>query len=111
MYVLHNWSIVVGMFADEVPISAAFAFQKDSEFVHLFNHFLKKMMEAGVIFKINKDMSKNGHAPTPWSLCVSSEIWFCDAAQCSAVLVALILFCVRKPISNQGDYPQCQHST
>ena len=58
MYVLHNWSIVVGMFADEVPISAAFAFQKDSEFVQLFNHFLKKMMEAGVIFKINKDMSK-----------------------------------------------------
>ena len=46
------------MFTDEVPISAAFAFQKDSEFLHLFNHFLKKMLEAGIIFKINKDISK-----------------------------------------------------
>ena len=49
---------MVGILTDEVPISAAFAFQKGSEFLHLFNHFLKKMMEAGIIFKINKDMSK-----------------------------------------------------
>ena len=46
------------MFADEVPNSSAFAFQKNSEFLHLFNHFLKKMMEAGIIFKINKDITK-----------------------------------------------------
>ena len=49
---------MVGMFADDVPVSAAFAFQKNSEFLHIFNHFLKKMMEAGIIFKINKDISK-----------------------------------------------------
>ena len=26
--------------------------------MHLFNHFLKKMLEAGIIFKMNKDFSK-----------------------------------------------------
>ena len=55
---LFNHLMNFHMLADEVPISAAFAFQKDSEYVHLFNHFLKKMIEAGIVFKINKDISK-----------------------------------------------------
>ena len=42
---------------DETPISAAFTFQKGSEFVHLFNHFLKKLLEGGIIYKINKEQS------------------------------------------------------
>ena len=37
---------------DEAPISAAFAFQKGSEFLHLFNHFLKKLLEGGIIYKV-----------------------------------------------------------
>ena len=42
---------------DRVPISDAFAFQKGSEFVFMFNHFLKKMHESGVIDKMNRDWS------------------------------------------------------
>ena len=42
---------------DEAPISAAFTFQKGSEFLHLFNHFLKKLLEGGIIHKINKEQS------------------------------------------------------
>ena len=42
---------------DRVPISDAFAFQKGSEFVFMFNHFLKKMHESGVIDKMDRDWS------------------------------------------------------
>ena len=45
---------------DEAPISAAFTFQKGSEFLHLFNHFLKKLLEGGIIYKINKEQSCPG---------------------------------------------------
>ena len=42
---------------DEVPISAAFAFPKGSEFLHLFNHFLKKLREGGIVYKMNEEWS------------------------------------------------------
>ena len=42
---------------DRVPISDAFAFQKGSEFLFMFNHFLRKMHESGVIDKMNRDWS------------------------------------------------------
>ena len=42
---------------DDAPISAAFAFQKGSEFLHLFNHNLKKLLEGGIIYKINKGLN------------------------------------------------------
>ena len=58
-----NWwedsyqNLVALKIQDEAPISAAFAFQKGSEFLHLFNHFLKKLLEGGIIYKINKEQS------------------------------------------------------
>ena len=42
---------------DEVPISAAFAFPKGSEFLHMFNHFLKKLREGGIVHKVNEEWS------------------------------------------------------
>ena len=42
---------------DRVPISDAYAFQKGSEFVFMFNHFLKKMHEGGIIDRMNLDWS------------------------------------------------------
>ena len=42
---------------DEVPISAAFAYPKGSEFLHLFNHFLKKLREGGIVYKMNEEWS------------------------------------------------------
>ena len=42
---------------DEVPISAAFAYPKGSEFLHLFNHFLKRLREGGVVYKMNEEWS------------------------------------------------------
>ena len=43
---------------DRVQISDAFAFQKGSEFLPMFNHFLRKMHESGIIDKMNQDWSK-----------------------------------------------------
>ena len=42
---------------DRIPKSEAYAFQKGSEFVFMFNHFLKKMHESGVIDQMNRDWS------------------------------------------------------
>ena len=58
-----NWwedsyqSLVALKIQDDAPISAAFAFQKGSEFLHLFNHNLKKLLEGGIIYKINKGLN------------------------------------------------------
>ena len=50
-------SLVALNIEDRVPISDAYAFQKGSELVFMFNHFLKKMHESGVIDKMNRDWS------------------------------------------------------
>ena len=42
---------------DEVPISAAISLQKGSEFLHLFNYNLKKLLERGIIFKLNREQN------------------------------------------------------
>ena len=42
---------------DEVPISAAIALQKGSEFLHLFNYNLEKLLERGIIYKLNREQS------------------------------------------------------
>ena len=42
---------------DEVPISAAFAYPKGSEFLHLFNHFLKRLREGGVVYKMRVELN------------------------------------------------------
>ena len=50
-------SLVALNIQDRVPISDAYAFQKCSEFLFMFNHFLKKMHESGVIDQMNRDWS------------------------------------------------------
>ena len=39
-----------------MPISAAIALQKGSEFLPLFNHNLKKLVESGIIYKLDREM-------------------------------------------------------
>ena len=52
-----NPDIEQNLNTDEVPISAAIALQKGSEFLHLFNYNLKKLKESGIIYKLDRDQS------------------------------------------------------
>ena len=52
-----NYCIEVLPKTDEVPISAAISLQKGSEFLHLFNYNLKKLLERGIIFKLNREQN------------------------------------------------------
>ena len=55
-----------------MPISAAISLQKGSEFLHQFNYNLEKLLERGIIHKLNADWSKkkvvNYEAPPAMSL-------------------------------------------
>ena len=98
---------------DEVPISAAFAFQKESEFLHLFNHFLKKMLEAGIIFKMNKDFSKRkiiNYEVEPAVTLGYENLAFPFLVLLGGLTVAAILSCCEKLRSYFGTVRRTDHA-
>jgi ABC-type amino acid transport substrate-binding protein len=55
IYVYNDERFVALKLSDSISGTIAWAFQKDSEFVDIFNHYLHKMQEYGIMDKMSKD--------------------------------------------------------
>jgi len=94
---------------DEVPISAAISLQKGSEFLHLFNYNLKKLLERGIIFKLNGDWSKKKvvdfEAPPAMSLGYDNLLFPFVIIIGGATIAVFVIVCeVVKSFSANGKF-------